>query len=205
MKRSILNILGIAIVTLSMVSCRKDSLYPIDTLEPGVYGQGKLVSGTFLEGNDAGSKVSMQLKWIDVNRILTMQKQELFVTFYQDYIDINGNPATANHGTKSLLTMDCKGNNEASTFDITPAQIYTLFSAAQFNYGNGAVAVFGASRPSGARFKVTDYFQLTWAFTGSNGLVYKYWSTSIPGYSGAPIYSNQPAIASNADVWWGVE
>ena len=198
------NILAIAILALTFMSCRKESLNPVAQGEPGVYGQGKLTSGKFLAGNDAGSKVDFQLKWIDVNRKLTMTKQELFVTYYRDYIDKNDNPATAEFGTKSFKTMDCKGNNEASTFSLTANDVYTLFASATYDFGNGKVAAFGASRPAGKRFTGDDYFQLTWAFTGSNNLVYKWWSVSVVN---GEVYADpaNKTITANADVWWGVD
>ena len=201
MKNKITNTLAFIMLALAFVSCRKESLNPVTPLEPGVYGQGKLLSGKFLAGNDAGSKVDMQLKWIDVNRVLTMSKQEIFVTYYRDYIDKDGNPATATIGSKSLLTMDCKGNNEASTFSITAADVYKLFASATYDFGKGKVAVFDATRPDGKRFTKDDYFQMTWAFTGSNGLVYKWWSVSVVNQE---TYSSQSAIRGNTDVWWGV-
>lgn len=204
MKNMIKNILAVSLLVLTFVSCRKENLNPVATGEPGVYGQGKILSGKFLQGNDAGSVVNFQLKWIDVNRILTMSKQELSITFYQDYIDKNGNPATATHGTKSFKVMDCKGNNEASTFSVSANEVYTLFASAQFDYGAGKVPVFNAARPTGKRFTYDDYFELTWAFTGSNGLVYKWWSISVVN---GEVYADaaNKSILANASVYWGVE
>ena len=76
------------------------------------------------------------------------------------------------------------------------------YSSAQFDFGKGKVAAFGADRPDGKRFTGDDYFQMTWAFTGSNGLVYKWWSVSVVNQE---TYSSQPAIQGNTDVWWGVK
>jgi hypothetical protein len=198
------NILAIAFLALTFMSCRKESLNPVSEGEPGVYGQGKITGGQFTTGNDAGSKVDIQLKWIDVNRILTMTKQELFITYRRSYIDKNDNPATANFGTKSFKTMDCKGNNEASTFSVTASDVYTLFASGTFDFGNGKVAIFDASRPDGKRFNTKDAFELTWAFTGSNGLVYKWWSVSIVN---GEVYADpaNKAIIANANVTWGVK
>ena len=204
MKKIMKNILAIAFLALAFMSCRKDSLNPVKKGEPGVYGQGIITGGQFTAGNDAGSKVDFQLKWIDVNRILTMSKQELFITYTRKYIDKNDNPAVANFGTKSFKVMDCKGNNEASAFSVTAAEVYTLFASNTFNFGAGSVAIFDATRPSGSRFNSNDGFQLTWAFTGSNGLVYKWWSVSVVN---GEVYAD-PAnklIAANADVKWGVK
>ena len=106
MKKTMKNLLSIILVALLLVSCKKEELNPVAKPEPGVYGQGKLNSGSFVSGDDAASVVNMQLKWIDVNRTLTMNKQELFITLREAYIDKNGNPATANHGTKSFKVMD---------------------------------------------------------------------------------------------------
>lgn len=198
------NILAFALLALTFMSCRKESLNPVAKGEPGVYGQGKIASGAFLAGNDAGSKVDFQLKWIDVNRILTMSKQELFITYTRKYIDKNDNPAVADFGTKSFKTMDCKGNNEASTFSVTAAEVYTLFASGTFDFGKGKVGIFDATRPAGSRFNANDGFKLTWAFTGSNGLVYKWWSVSVVN---GEVYAD-PAnklIIANADVQWGVK
>jgi hypothetical protein len=198
------NILAIALFALTFMSCRKESLNPVATGEPGVYGQGKILSGSFVGANDAASKVDFQLKWIDVNKKLTMSKQELLITYYRDYIDKNDNPATADFGTKSFKTMDCKGNNEASTFSITANDVYTLFASGTFDFGTGKVPVFGADRSAGKRFTQDDYFKLTWAFTGSNGLVYKWWSVSVVN---GEVYADaaNKSIIANADVYWDVK
>jgi len=202
MKNTMKNLLSIILVALLLVSCKKEELNPVVQPEPGVYGQGKLNSGSFVSGDDAASVVNMQVKWIDVNRTLTMSKQELFITLREAYIDKNGNPATANHGTKSFKVMDAKGNNEASTFTVSADDVYKLFATSKFDYGKGSVDVFGASRPAGKRFNKDNSFVLTWAFTGSNGLVYKWWSVSVVNVE---LYSNQPAIQANASVTWSVK
>ena len=72
-------------LTTLFTSCRKEELNPVATPEPGVWGQGKLLSGSFVAGSDATSTVNMQLKWIDVNRKLTMTKQEIFITYRSIY------------------------------------------------------------------------------------------------------------------------
>jgi len=202
MKNTMKNLLSIILVALLLVSCKKEELNPVVQPEPGVYGQGKLNSGSFVSGDDAASVVNMQVKWIDVNRTLTMSKQELFITLREAYIDKNGNPATANHGTKSFKVMDAKGNNEASTFSVSADDVYKMFATSKFDYGKGSVDVFGASRPAGKRFNKDNSFVLTWAFTGSNGLVYKWWSVSVVNVE---LYSNQPAIQANASVTWSVK
>ena len=198
------NILAIAFLALTFMSCRKESLNPVAEGEPGVYGQGTITGGQFLAGNDAGSKVDFQLKWIDVNRILTMTKQELFIKYTRSYIDKNDNPAVADFGTKSFKTMDCKGNNEASTFSVTASDVYTLFASGTFDFGQGKVAIFDASRPDGKRFTNKDAFELTWAFTGSNGLVYKWWSVSVVNLEVYADAANR-SILANASVKWGVK
>ena len=202
MKKTMKNLLSIILVASLLVSCKKEELNPVAKPEPGVYGQGTLNSGSFVSENDAASVVNMQLKWIDVNRTLTMSKQELFITLKEAYIDKNGNPATANHGTKSFKVMDAKGNNEASTFTVSAEDVYKLFATAKFNYGTGSVDVFGASRPAGKRFNKDNSFVLTWAFTGTNGLVYKWWSVSI---ANVELYSSQPNIQANNNVTWSVK
>jgi hypothetical protein len=202
MKNTMKNLLSIILVALLLVSCKKEELNPVVQPEPGVYGQGKLNSGSFVSGDDAASVVNMQVKWIDVNRTLTMSKQELFITLKEAYIDKNGNPATANHGTKSFKVMDAKGNNEASTFAVSADDVYKMFATSKFDYGKGSVDVFGASRPAGKRFNKDNSFVLSWAFTGSNGLVYKWWSVSIVNIE---LYSGQPAIQANASVTWSVK
>ena len=199
MKRIMKNISALLLVTLVLASCRKEELNPVTAGEPGVWGQGKLLSGQFTVGNDAGSTVNMQLKWIDVNRKLTMTKQEIFIEYTEKYTDKNGNPAVAKHGVKSLRVQDCKGNNEAVQFSISAADVYNLFQTNQFDYGQGKVAVFGNTRPAGARFNKNDTFIMSWAFTGSNGLIYKWWSVSVVN---GEIYADQPDIAANTAVTW---
>lgn len=183
-------------------SCRKEELNPVATPEPGVWGQGKLLSGSFIAGSDATSIVNMQLKWIDVNKKLTMSKQEIFIRFTEAYTDKNGLPATADHGTKSFAIQDCKGNNEPVQFSISAAQVYNLFKANKFDYGKGSVDVFGADRPDGKRFTKADSFEMSWAFTSSEGLVYKWWSVSVIN---GEFYVNQPDITANYLVKWSVK
>jgi len=192
--------------TVLFASCRKEELNPVATGEPGVWGQGKLNSGQFTAGADASSKVSMQLKWIDVNRKVTITKMEVFITMTEKYTDKNGNPATANHGTKSYKVFDAKGNNEPVLFDITPTEVYTMFQTAKFDYGKGGgnqdVFTTANGRPAGARFTKNDSFSMTWALTSKDGLVYKWWSVSVVNLE---IYANQPDIAANASVSWSVK
>jgi len=192
--------------TVFLSSCRKEELNPVATPEPGVWGQGKLLSGQFTAGADASSKVSMQLKWIDVNKKVTITKMEIFITMTERYTDKNGNPATANHGTKSYKVFDAKGNNEAVPFDITANEVYTLFQTAKFDYGKGAgnqdVFTTANGRPAGARFTKNDSFKMEWAFTSKDGLVYKWWSVSVVN---GEVYVDQPDIAANASVSWTVK
>jgi hypothetical protein len=202
MKKTMKNLLSIILVALLLVSCKKEELNPVAKPESGVYGQGTLKSGSFVSENDAASVVNMQLKWIDVNRVLTINKQELFITLKEAYVDKNGNPATANHGTKSLKVMDAKGNNEASTFSVSADDVYKLFATSKFDYGKGSVDVFGDARPAGKRFNKNNSFVLSWAFTSTEGLVYKWWSVSIVNIE---LYSGQPAIQANASVTWSVK
>jgi hypothetical protein len=82
--------------------------------------------------------------------------------------------------------------------------VYNLFKDATFDYGAGDVPVFGASRPAGSRFKTSDNFSMTWAFTAADGKVYKWWSVSVVN---GEVYAD-PAnklIAANANVDWGVQ
>ncbi len=202
MKNTMKNLLSVILVALLLVSCKKEELNPVAKPEPGVYGQGTLKSGSFVSENDASSLVNMELKWIDVNRVLTINKQELFITLREAYVDKNGNPATANHGTKSLKVMDAKGNNEASAFTVSADDVYKLFATAIVDYGQGSVDVFGASRPAGKRFDKNNSFVLSWAFTSTEGLVYKWWSVSIVNIE---LYSSQPSIQANASVTWSVK
>lgn len=193
-------------VSMIFSSCRKEELNPVATPEPGVWGQGKLLSGQFTAGNDANSKVSMQLKWIDVNRKVTITKMEVFITMTEKYIDKNGNPATADHGSKSYKVFDAKGNNEAVLFDITANEVYALFQTAKFNYGKGAgnqdVFSTATGRTAGKRFTQNDSFKMEWALTSKDGLVYKWWSVSVVN---GELYTNQPDIAANTNVIWTVK
>ncbi|MBM3441342.1 MAG: hypothetical protein FJX89_01450 [Bacteroidetes bacterium] len=193
-------------VSMIFSSCRKEELNPVATPEPGVWGQGKLLSGQFTAGNDANSKVSMQLKWIDVNRKVTITKMEVFITMTEKYTDKNGNPATADHGSKSYKVFDAKGNNEAVLFDITANEVYALFQTAKFNYGKGAgnqdVFSTATGRTAGKRFTKNDSFKMEWALTSKDGLVYKWWSVSVVN---GELYTNQPEIAANTNVTWTVK
>ena len=192
MKKFIYTVLTLCTIA-AVSSCKDDSLSPYLAPESGLGGFGALTAGSFKESNYAGSKVDVEVKWISVDNKIEAEKIELYVNFYEEYIDKDGNPAVATHGgavgkTSSALVVSGTTNRTAGKVSITAQQVYDLFKDAKFKYdGKTEVAVFGATRPATKRFLIGDSFDVTWRIYGKNGLVYKSWSPStcveIVGYN----------------------
>lgn len=190
MKRNIKVIVSLLLLALLAVtgSCRKESLNPLPVFEPGVTGYGVLKSGSFKASDQANSNVKIDLSWWSAGGAIKIDKIEAYISFYEPYVDANGNDAIADHGkgvgkTAPSLVLTGLANQVPGTLTITPDLVYQLYKDATFKYdGVNEVPVFNnpsKPRPAGSRFMLGDSFRLTWRLYASNGLVYKSWSVSI--------------------------
>jgi hypothetical protein len=123
-----------------------------------------------------------KLFWASFDNKVKVNKIELYVRFTEPYVDKDGNPAVANHGTKLLTSMDAVSAYDDNKFVIDANKVYDLFKAATFKYdGSATVPVFSAARKRTAAqpFVAGDNLTISWRLYGDNGLVYKSWSPSV--------------------------
>ncbi len=182
--------LTLAGVFLLSVSCSDDKeLVPV--WETAINGEGLIVSTAqdFKRG-DPSITLDFELKWISVDQKATVTKMEVFFTWNETYTDVDGNPAVANHGTKSLVTYEggaVPANRIPVAFSLTQAQVQALYSGATFDYNDGvtgnAIDVFGtpvnSSRDATNIFIDKDAFTVQWHFTADDGRVFDSWSPSV--------------------------
>lgn len=135
----------------------------------------------------ASSSIRISVKPVSIDSKLEADKIDLFIKMREPYNDKDGNPKVALHGvtaTKGLYipqgirfaTLTGLSNRQASQVTVTAAQVLDLLKGATFDYGDGRgrVSVFG--RRASGNFRAGDTFEISWALTGKNGLVYNNWS-----------------------------
>ncbi|MPR35265.1 hypothetical protein [Salmonirosea aquatica] len=130
----------------------------------------------------ATTPAQAKLFWASFDNKVTVNKIELYVQFTEPYIDKDGNPAVANHGTKLLTTLDAVAAYEDNKFTVDASKVYDLFKSATFKYdGTTAVPVFSEARKrtAAAQFIAGDNLVVSWHLVADNGLVYKSWSPSV--------------------------
>lgn len=130
----------------------------------------------------AATPAAAKLYWASFDNKVKVNKIELYVQFTEPYVDKDGNPAVANHGTKLLTTLDAVAAYDDNKFSIDAAKVYDLFKANTFKYdGTTAVAVFSTTRKrtTATQFITGDNLTVSWRLFGDNGLVYKSWSPSV--------------------------
>ncbi len=186
---------------LLVTSCKDEKLSPYIEPEPAAHAYGELTAGAFDGTNIPGSSVDVAVQWISVDKKVEISEIELFVSFFEDYIDKDGNPAVAAHGIQTAPNLVLSGlaNRTPGTVKITSDQVYQLFKDAKFKYdGTNEVSVFdnpAKPRPADARFLSGDTFSVTWRLKAKSGLVYKSWSPSVC----------TELKGANCEVDWAVE
>lgn len=182
----------------SFLACADPEKSPYIAPEPGVAALGSFLKadgkpqlGTFGIGPDytsvkgttwSKSAMNAQIHWVSIDQKIKVNKIELLVNFQEPYTDKDGNPATANHGTKTYSTIDVTTKRfEPTKFTLEAAKVYALFKDATFKYdGSKAVKVFDPTlRPTATPFVAGDYITTTWKLYGDNGLIYKSWGPNI--------------------------
>lgn len=179
--------LTLAGIFLLSVSCSDDKeLVPV--WETAVNSYATKTDGTsanFVYQNDT-RVVGIDFRWISVDSKSTVTKIDFFLTFKEPYTDTDGNPAVANHGEvlfKTIEGSDITANREVTSFIITQADAYALYSTATFDYGTGSVSVFSnpdkPDRTATDRFIAGDGFTVRWELTTDDGRVFDSWSPSV--------------------------
>ena len=190
---------------LPFTACEDEDLNPVLAPETAVHGLAELQTGSAANFNfgDNNSTINAQLQWISIDQLNTVTKIELFVEWLEAYKDDEGNPQTANHGTKKIKVIEggaVPANRTNVAFSVSAKDLFELFKDATFDYGdgNGSVSVFNNTfkpdRSANAYFTSDDAFTLTWAFTTADGRYFDSWSDSV--------CSEFPG--ANCDIKWGV-
>lgn len=186
-KYLLLTLIGIFALS---VSCSDDKeLIPV--WESSINGEGTIIS-TAQDFKSADESVVLEfgLKWISVDGKASVTKMEAFITFKENYVDDDGNPAVADHGTKPLVTFEgaaVPGNRTDATFTISQPDVYALFQGQTYDYKDGTdgnlIDIFSSdinpARSATVHFAPEDKFTVTWQFTGSDGRVFRAWSPSV--------------------------
>lgn len=185
-KYIIVMIASVGIIT----SCKDESLQVVPDWETGVHGFAAVTStNTDLLYNDPAVDVDLDLKWISIDGKVAVNKMEVFVLFDEAYVDVDGNPKVASHGgTKGKLLKSFEGsavpaNRTNVSFSVTQAEVYNLYQASTFDYGNGPVNVFTnpdkPQRNATQHFMWDDVLTIKWTFTADDGRVFSSWAPSV--------------------------
>lgn len=194
-----------AVMIVPFSGCEDESLNPVLAPETAVHGFARLQQGSaasFFYGNN-DSAINVELQWISIDQLNTVTKIDLFIDWRETYIDAEGNPRTAAHGTKLFKSIEggsVPANRTYTSFSVAAKELYELFKNATFDYGDGKGKVsvfdntFKTDRSTAARFTSDDSFTLTWAFTTADGRYFDSWSDSV--------CSEFPG--ANCDIKWAV-
>ena len=185
-KYIIVMIASVVIIT----SCKDESPQVVPEWETGVHGFATVTSANSdLLYNDPAVDVDIDLKWISIDGKVTVNKMEVFVLFDEAYVDVDGNPKVASHGgTKGKLLKTFEGaavpaNRTNVSFSVSQAEVYNLYQASTFDYGNGSVNVFTnpekPQRNATQRFMWDDVLTVKWTFTADDGRVFSSWAPSV--------------------------
>lgn len=182
----------IAGVFAAVSSCKDESIELIPEWESGVHGLAQVTSANadFMY-NTPTAPVTMDLQWVSIDSKLTVTKIEVFVSFNENYIDKDGNPAVAAHGGadgRSFKVFEgsaVPANRTPVNFSLSQADLYTLYQDAVFDYdGDGnATSVFtnpdAAPRDVAHRFYWQDKIGVRWVFTTDDGRIFEKWGVSV--------------------------
>lgn len=185
-KYIIVMVASVAIIT----SCKDESLQVVPDWETGVHGFVAVTStNSDLLYNDPAVDVDLNLKWISIDGKVSINKMEVYVLFDEAYVDLDGNPKVASHGgAKGKLLKSFEGsavpaNRTNVSFSVSQAEVYNLYQASTFNYGNGVVNVFTnpdkPQRNATQRFMWDDVLTIKWTFTADDGRVFSAWAPSV--------------------------
>lgn len=212
--KKVLSLTFIVSLVLAFGACRDESLNPVPAWEPGVHAytvfDGILFNGNVLErpqpyevenarnfprAVQGSARINFKIRWVSIDKKLTVSKIDIYVKMLEAYNDPDGNPKVAdlsgNGKGKLLTTISAPAENRVwNLFSITPDQVYNLYRTATVKYDNvNSVNVFNnpsRPRPVGARFRPreraaygdvdADKFVITWVLTTTNGAVFNTWN-----------------------------
>ena len=190
MKRISTYLFSVTLVAITALSCKDDTLVALPEWDSAVHGYGVMTSDPAVGFNrdDSSITVDVDFKWKSIDRVNTVTNIDLYVSFNEAYVDIDGNNAVASHGGSQglkLKSISPAGNAELSSFSVSQQEVYTLYQSATFDYGygNGAQPVYsdplGKGRSSSKMFVPGDSFTLKWVLTTEDGRVFDSWSPSV--------------------------
>lgn len=176
--------LGFALVFLAQ-SCRDTKASPLPEFETAVtaFADYKTIKSFAIA--DAAKVVPFTYRWVSVDNLNSVSKIEFFVTLYEDYVDKEGNPRTAVHGTKSFKILEggaVPANRVFADVNVAAADVYNLFKDAAFDYGKGGGkgAVFAQNgRTPAKQFTGNDFAEISWYITTADGRKFTEWSPAI--------------------------
>lgn len=183
-----------ALLLMSVLSCRDESLNPIPDWEPGVRGWGRISGGGFKMG-DLNQSNTIKFRWISHDGKITINKAEFYIFFTETYKDIDGNFPEVNHlgaygggeGGKLLKSLEggaLPANDVDAEFTVSPTEVYNALKDLEYDYKGdpqyGKVKVFEnperTIRTAAAPFivdgKTADNFLLSWKLYSTDGKVY---------------------------------
>lgn len=214
MKKSYKHLLSTLCLALAVVtSCKDDDLQIIPEWETAVHGLGEFNAETadvnFIKGEPAVD-LTIDLLWNSIDNQNTVTKIDLYILFNETYIDQDGNPKVASHGGsqgklfKTLEGSSLPADKTPTTFSISQADVYALYSTQTYNYfGGGALPVWGEGSiredrdTENFKFVDGDAFQLKWTLTTEDGRVFSFWGVSVcTEFPGANCAVNWAAVCS---------
>ncbi|MEQ9439667.1 MAG: hypothetical protein RIG62_11495 [Cyclobacteriaceae bacterium] len=174
-------------------ACEDEDANPYLDPLPGVHAFAdfdEASSQSFIFG-EPSTDVTINIQWVSIDRVLEVEKIDLYLLFNENFNDVDGNPRVARHGgAEGILFQTIEGselpaNRTNTSFTITQQQVYDLYQGVTYDYdGDGeAVDVFNNSfkptRSATDRFIAGDDFSVRWELTTTDGQLFDSWSPSV--------------------------
>ena len=185
-------LLFLSLVALTTLSCRETTVDPNIPFETAVHAYGEFKTPANFSLTDPATPVNFKWRWVSIDKANTVNKVEFYIYFDEPFKDKDGNPKTARHGgvagetyTKLLKTVTAPAANFTFTdFSITQAEVYNLYKANTFDYGDGkgAVNIFSKNGRTAAKpFLAGDKFIVRWVLYTEDGRKFDSWTTNVCG------------------------
>jgi hypothetical protein len=185
-------ILFLSIVALTVLACRETTTDPNIPFETAVHGYGEFKTPKTFSLTDPAAPVNFKWRSVSIDKANTVNKVEFFVYFDEPFKDKDGNPKTAKHGgvagtdfTKLWKTVTTPAANFGFTdFSITQADLYNIYKANKFDYGDGkgSVDVFSRNGRTAAKpFIAGDKFIVRWVLYTADNRKFDSWTTNVCG------------------------
>ena len=184
--------LGLLSFAMIFQGCKDEDLVTLPVWESAVHGYTVVSASSApdFKNGDPSVEIDFDLLWKSIDGEATVSQIDVYVLFNEAYVDLDGNPKTAKHGGEegelmfSLTGAAVPANDVTTSFTVSQNDVYGLYSAATFDYGNGTVPVFAnpgkPDRNTGNRkFIPGDSFTVKWILTTEDGRVFDSWSPSV--------------------------